>query len=213
MLKIEGLAMRKAVFWLLTVVLLTVLGASSLLWFRSFHYSEQAVLRWGTPSVAVLTTDRGRWSVLFLAHQRMDGQNWIARWRVNPKLDKAAPRLDQLCEDSAIGFGMDQEVMVEGPELPAVAGVSTSNWAVQRLVVPFWALFFGSIGGLIVCWAVLGKRIYRIEHGLCAKCAYDVSQCSHFCPHCGKPIPRKTWSGDTRPVKPGRPATTPSPTA
>jgi len=202
--------MQKTVFWLLTAVLVVVMGASSVLWFRSFHHSEQAVLRLGTPGVTVMTTDRGRLALLFLGAQPT-GPRWVARWRVNPELKHVMPKLETFCEDSALGFGLDSKVVIEGIEKPAVASIRPEgdiSWAVRRVVIPFWAIFFGALGGALVWFAVIGKRIYRIDHGLCVKCSYDVSQCSHFCPRCGKAIPNRTWSGEARPMRrgAGRPA-------
>jgi hypothetical protein len=118
--------------------------------------------------------------------------------------------LAETCVDHALGFGMDREVNVVNLEAPAVAGVlptvSEATWALRRVVVPFWAILAGTFG-LLMIWALTaGVKLYRVEHGLCAKCSYDVSECSHFCPRCGKAIPKRTWSGDDRPRRGAAPA-------
>lgn len=198
---VEGLAMRKFIFWTVTSVLAVVLLGSSFLWYRSFEMSEQAVVRLGTPTVTVFTTDRGRLGFLTLG-QQPEGNPFVMKWQVNDKAPEDAMLLDERCTDHGLGFGMDRQVNIANQEAPAVAGVIPADqisWAARRVVVPFWAMVaFSLITGLI--WVLTaGVRLHRIEHGLCAKCSNDISQSSHFCAKCGKAIPKRTWSGDTRP--------------
>ena len=97
---------------------------------------------------------------------------------------------------------------------PAVAGVGseggaggtggTGGWALRRVVVPWWAVV-AAVGGLCLVWTMtFGVRVLREGRGRCVRCGHDVSQSSHYCPSCRKPIPRRTWSGDTRPRRAGR---------
>ncbi|MBB6430660.1 zinc ribbon domain-containing protein [Algisphaera agarilytica] len=193
--------MRKVIFWTVTSVLGVMLLATSFLWYRSFNVSEQAVIRLGTGSVTVATTDRGRLGFLTLGQQG-DGSPFIFDWRVNEKAPTELELLDERCTDHGLGFGIDRQVNIAGQEAPAVAGVIPADqiqWAVRRVVVPFWAMVaFALITGII--WvSTSGVRLYRIERGLCAKCSNDISQASHFCPKCGKRIPKRTWSGESRP--------------
>ncbi|MEO0515143.1 MAG: zinc ribbon domain-containing protein [Planctomycetota bacterium] len=193
--------MRKIMFWTVTTVLAVLLLGSSFLWYRSYTHSEQAVVRLGTPGVTVFTTDRGRLGWLTLG-QQPEGQPFMFSWRVNEKAPAGVPTLDLRCTDNGLGFGIDRQVNIEGLEAPAVAGLIPADqisWAARRVVVPFWAMVaFSLITGLI--WVMTaGVRLYRAERGLCGKCATDISQNSHFCPKCGKAIPKRTWSGDTRP--------------
>ncbi len=194
---------NKMIFWSVTVLLVVVVGGSSYLWFRSFEASDQAVVRLGTPGVSVWTTDRGRLGVLFLGPQPLE-ERWVLTTRSNAVPPADAPKMETLCVDHGLGFGMDRQVSISGLEMPAVSGVTSAaegTWAARRMVMPFWAIFFGSLGLLLVWWGTLGRRIHRQDHGLCPKCAFDVSQCSHYCPKCGKGITRKSWSGDSRPTR------------
>ncbi|MEM6853798.1 MAG: zinc ribbon domain-containing protein [Planctomycetota bacterium] len=193
--------MRKFMFWTVTAVLGVVLLGSSFLWYRSFEMSEQAVVRLGTPTVTVVTTDRGRLGFLTLG-QQPEGKPFLMTWRVNEKAPEDAALLDERCTDRGLGFGMDRQVNIATQEAPAVAGVIPSDqisWAARRVVLPFWAIVaFSLITGLI--WVMtVGVRLYRLERGLCPSCSTDISQASHFCPKCGKAIPKRTWSGETRP--------------
>lgn len=198
---VEGLAMRKLMFWTVTTVLAIVLLGSSFLWYRSFNLSEQAVVRLGTPTVTVFTTDRGRLGLLTLG-QQPEGSPFLFNWRVNDQAPAGVPTLDQRCTDNGLGFGIDRQVNIEGLEAPAVAGLIPADqisWAARRVVVPFWAIVAFSLG-LGFLWVMTsGVRLYRTERGLCAKCASDITDSSHFCPKCRKPIPKRTWSGETRP--------------
>jgi len=198
---VEGLAMRKIMFWTVTTVLAGLLLGSSFLWYRSFDHSDQAVVRVGLPSVTVFTTDRGRLGLLTLG-QQPEGPAFLFNWRTNDKAPAGVPTLDERCTDHGLGFGIDRQVNIVGLEAPAVAGVVPADqvsWAARRVVVPFWAIVaFSLIAGVI--WVLTnGVRLHRIERGLCAKCASDISQSSHFCPKCRKAIPKRTWSGETRP--------------
>lgn len=192
--------MQKTTFWVVSSVLVVVLLGTTFLWFRSFQVSEQAVVRLGTPGVTVLTTDRGRLGFLMLGRQPA-GEKWMMRWRTNEKPQNDTPKLDELCTDHGLGFGMDYQVNVAGLEAPAVAGVTggVASWAARRMVIPFWSIAATGLGLLIVWVLTLGVRLHRLDHGLCGKCSFDISQSSHFCPRCGKPIPRRTWSGEVRP--------------
>ncbi|MEM7624504.1 MAG: zinc ribbon domain-containing protein [Planctomycetota bacterium] len=191
--------MRKLIFWTLTSVLVLILGTATFFWVRSYDYSDQMTVRLGTPGVSVWTSDRGRLGVLMLGPQPM-GERWVMDWRTNPGPSDNTPTLDALCVENGLGFGIAYEVNISGLEQPAVAGVSAEpTFAPRRLVAPFWSLAAAS-GGLLLLWCLTyGVRLYRIDHGLCGKCSFDVSQSSHFCPKCGKAIPKRTWSGDTRP--------------
>lgn len=195
----KGMLMRKTMFWLITTGLAVVLLGTTFMWFASFQSPSQVVLRAGTPGVTVLTSDRGRLGFLMLGRQP-DGEKWVLRYRSNEKPAADAQTLDQLCTDHGLGFGMDQQVNIAGLEAPAVAGVAAGqSWAARRIVVPWWSLASFSLIGLVIWSLTKGVRMYRMERGLCGKCSFDVSQSSHFCPRCGKAIPRRTWSGDVRP--------------
>ncbi|MEM1108066.1 MAG: zinc ribbon domain-containing protein [Planctomycetota bacterium] len=193
--------MRKFIFWTVTGVLSIALLGSAFLWYRSYESSDQAVVRLGTPTVTVFTSDRGRLGLLTLG-QQADGPPIFARWRVNEKAPAELALLDERCTDHGLGFGIDRQVNIADQEAPAVAGVFSGgevSWAARRVVVPFWALTaFSLIFGFI--WIMTtGVPLYRIERGLCPKCATDISQASHFCPKCRKAIPKLTWSGESRP--------------
>ena len=199
----EGLAMRKAVFWTVAGLLAVVAVGSSVLWYRSYGASDQLTLRLGTPGVSVWTTDRGRLGVLFLGAQPL-GDRWVMSVRSNPGQPADRPKLGDLYARHVGGFAWDATVNIEGLEMPAVSGVmpvTDGTWATRRVVVPLWSILAVSLGGLIAWGATLGVRIHRQDHGLCPRCAYDVSHCSHFCPKCGKKTHRKTWSDSTRPSR------------
>jgi hypothetical protein len=196
--------MRKVVFWSVSGLLTLILLGSAVLWFRSYGQSEQAVVRLGTASVSVFTTDRGQLGWLVLPEQPT-GSPFVFRWRVNAPAGDLTPKLEELCVDHALGFGIDREVNIAGLEAPAVANVlpqvTEASWALRRVVLPFWALL-ALAGGMLMVWLLtFGVRLFRIERGLCSKCSYDVSESSHFCPKCRRPIPKRTWSGESRPTR------------
>lgn len=198
---VEGLAMRKVTFWIVTSLFGVLLLGSAFLWYRSFEVSEQAVIRLGTANVTVATTDRGRLGFLTLGSQP-DGAPFMFNWRVNEKAPAELELLDQRCTDHGLGFGVDRQVNIAGQEAPAVAGVIPADqiqWAARRVVLPFWAIVAFSLITGIIWVSTAGVRLYRLERGLCAKCSSDISQASHFCPNCGKAIPKRTWSGESRP--------------
>lgn len=186
-----------------------LLGVTAFFWIRSYDHSDQMVVRLGTPGVSVWTSDRGRLGVLMLGPQP-GGQSWITEWQTNAGPSRDTPTLDQLCPENGLGFGIAHEVNISGLEQPAVAGISAEpSFAPRRLVMPFWSLAAAAAGMLLLWCLTAGLRLYRVEHGLCGKCSFDVSEASHFCPKCGKAIPRRTWSGDSRPRR--RAAGTPRP--
>ena len=191
--------MRKTIFWTVTASLVVLMGVLSFFWIRSYDYTNQLVVRLGTPGVSVWTSDRGRLSLLLLGPQPI-GNKWIVHLQANPRPNAHVPTLDELCAENGMGFGVAREVSITGIEKPAVAGIqSASSFAPRRVVTPFWALL-ALAGGVLLVWCLTrGVRLYRIERGLCGRCSYDVSECSHFCPKCRRPISKRTWSGESRP--------------
>ncbi|MEM8737596.1 MAG: hypothetical protein AAGG38_03850 [Planctomycetota bacterium] len=193
---------QKLTYWVVASVLGAVVIGGSVMWWRSYSHSEQAVVRAWFKGVAVLTTDRGRLAILSLGEQPT-ASRWVLQLRSNGTPAREAPRLDELCRDHGLGFGVDQAVAIAGAEQPAVAGVNVLgggvSWGVRRVVLPFWAVVVGGTGLLLVWTLTYGVRVFRSDKGLCVKCSYDISGASHFCPKCGKPIARRTWSGETRP--------------
>lgn len=183
----------------------------------------------GNGAISVWTSDRGQLGFLWLEVPagdgftgREDGEigkvgGWSRRavvwdWRVNQASEQSTPRLDELCAERGLGFGWDREVAVSGLERPMVArmfgefvpGGGGSWWALRRVVVPLWVIM-ATAGGLWLVWTMtFGLRTHRISKGACTRCGHDVTQSSHYCPQCRKPIPRRTWSGETRPRRAGK---------
>ncbi|MEM9884024.1 MAG: hypothetical protein AAF800_14015 [Planctomycetota bacterium] len=193
--------MQKTVYWSVVLVLGAVLIGSGLLWYRSYERSEQAVVRAGTPAVMVFTTDRGRLGLLTLGDPGV-GEPFVFRLRTNPTPAAGAPTLEAHCADHGLGFGLGPAVAMRGAEEPALAGFLPAgdfSLTARRVVVPFWFFVAASFALLGIWVMTVGVRLHRTDHGLCPRCSYDITQCSHFCPGCGKPIARKTWSGESRP--------------
>ena len=196
--------MRKVVFWTVTGLLTLVMLAAAVFWVRSYSASDQVIVRPGTENVSILTSDRGVMSWLLLPEQAQ-GSLIMFRMLANGPADDSMPRLDELCEDHALGFGTAGEVNISPLEAPAAAGVlptfDETSWALRRVVLPFWAILALAGGTLLVWLLTVGVRLFRIERGLCPHCSYDVSESSHFCPRCRRPIPKRTWSGESRPTR------------
>jgi hypothetical protein len=193
--------MRKAYFWSVLVLLAVVLAASSYFWVQSYNRSYQTVVRYGTPSLTVATIDRGRVGLLFLRDRPSD-RKWVFEMKSAEAMPADAPKLESFCESNGLGFGMGKDVRIVDLERPAVAvaGLDDPQWAARRMVLPFWVMSVGSLA-LLILWVVrVGIPMHRAEHGLCPKCSYDISECSHFCPKCRRPIDKRSWSGDVRPA-------------
>ena len=178
--------------------------------------------------IGVWTSDRGRLGLLWLEASPViddvDGERaagergWVHEsavwaWRVASAAAPDAALLDALCAERGLGFGFDREVEVSVVERPAVAALRERSDAVggggalgawRRAVVPWWSVT-AAAGGMWLVWTLtFGVRVLRMSRGRCVRCGHDVSESSHYCPSCRKPIPRRTWSGDTRPRRAGR---------
>ena len=62
-----------------------------------------------------------------------------------------------------------------------------------------WPLIFAATSALPVLWTILAvrrqfRRWYRIHHGLCLNCGYDLRASEERCPECGTPIPAQAAS-------------------
>ena len=191
--------MRAFLFALVAAMLIGAAGAAGWGWRESYVTVTRARVQLGPRTLAVLV-DRGRAGVL-LARRAFAGPA-AATWDRLPVAGGDTP--DLVCDRNAFGFGLDQLVR-PGGLTPAersllLDGDEGPRWRARRLVLPMWAVLAAAVGTFLVWWLRFNLPLYRELGGRCRKCGYDVSRSSHFCPACRKPLPKRSWSGATRPA-------------
>lgn len=67
------------------------------------------------------------------------------------------------------------------------------DWRNIRVALPYWAIV-ATLSAAPLCWLAARKvirgRRWRLEHGLCARCGYDIRATPDRCPECGTAVPK-----------------------
>ena len=165
--------MRRRLFNILSVLSLLVSVGMGVLWVRSYWVLEgvsYTTPRSGSASIVMLRVLSVRGYVVLTYSSDTGGQARGLQYGSQPASAGATPGRWRF----SYGSGSD----------PA------RSWG--EAWVPHWALLLASaiLSILPAAWLIRDReRQWRIKHGLCLKCGYDLRASKERCPECGAAIP------------------------
>jgi hypothetical protein len=175
--------MRRLLRWTLNgLVMLSLLMfmTSAGLWVRSYWIAD-GLHWWGdeltaTPSLQICAV-RGSLDVMRTQCHRGD-------FKCDGVFQSPAATRSSL-RWQALGFACYDGYLDSGP-------FGDSPIPFMEFVIPFWLLVLLPLMFPAFClrpWSREQRLAFRLAHGLCRECGYDLRACTERCAECGMPIP------------------------
>lgn len=167
-----SLTMRRRLFSIVTVMSLVLCVASVAMWVRSLSYSEMVAYNGDSVEIGAVYLDG--WVVV------LDGFSFDKGWFFESKLVEARADIDQSFD--YYQRGCEYELSFAGVHI--FRNGPYSKWVV---FIPLWLTTLLTLPAPIL-WLIFfrkNSRRYRLAHGLCVGCGYDMRASEGACPECG----------------------------
>jgi len=182
--------MKRRIFTILSVVSLVLCVVFAVLWVRSYLTSDHIIFaKAGTAGAAAwsyrgvhvghggMMFGAGRETILPPAQKNRVGRGWyLLIYQSGP------PNVWDGLTRNWLGFGY----------VPDRGGPPAMAWRYRQAAsIPIWFLVmtFGLLPAYWLRSRVTARKRFRVLHGLCSTCGYDLRASEDSCPECGTPIP------------------------